>query len=92
MLGGFAIVLSVAIALAAGGAVARVLPLFAGAFAMFALGALDDELHFGAATKLVAQTVIGLVIVYLAPAVELTGVPMLDELMHRSHRHASCPK
>ena len=81
MLGGFAIVLSVAVALTAGGAVGEVLPLFAGAFAMFALGALDDELHFGAATKLVAQTVIGLGIVYLAPAVELTGVPMLDELI-----------
>ncbi len=81
MLGGFAIVSSVVIALAAGGAVGQVLPLFAGALAMFALGAVDDELHFGAATKLVAQTVIALGIVYLAPPVELTGLPILDELI-----------
>ncbi len=81
MLGGFAIMLSMTIALVGGGVIGSVLPLFAGAFAMFALGALDDELHFGAATKLVAQTVIGSVIVYLAPAVELTGLPIVDELI-----------
>ena len=81
MLGGYAIASSVAVGLAVGGVLGDMLPLFAGAFAMFALGALDDELHFGAATKLVAQTVIGAVMVYLAPRVELTGVPMLDELI-----------
>lgn len=81
MLGGFAIAISVALALAVGGVAGSILPLLAGAFAMFALGAIDDELHFGAATKLVAQTIIGAAIVYLAPAVELTGVPIVDELI-----------
>ena len=81
MLGGFAIMASMSIALIAGGVIGSIVPLFAGALAMFTLGALDDELHFGAATKLVAQTVIGSVIVYLAPAVELTGLPIVDELI-----------
>jgi UDP-GlcNAc:undecaprenyl-phosphate GlcNAc-1-phosphate transferase len=81
MLGGYAIMLSAVTAIAFTGAFVSILPLLAGALAMFTLGALDDEWHFRPTTKLVAQTVIAAAIVYLAPTAQLTGRPVLDELI-----------
>jgi UDP-GlcNAc:undecaprenyl-phosphate GlcNAc-1-phosphate transferase len=81
MLGGYAIVLSAGTAIAFTGAFVSILPLLAGALAMFTLGAVDDEWHFRATTKLVAQTVIAAGIIYLAPDVRLTGLPVLDQLI-----------
>jgi UDP-GlcNAc:undecaprenyl-phosphate/decaprenyl-phosphate GlcNAc-1-phosphate transferase len=58
-----------------------VAPLLAGACLMFLLGALDDVFKFRAATKLAVQTAIAGLIVYLAPAVMVTGQPVLDQLI-----------
>ena len=48
---------------------------------MFGLGALDDVLHFGATTKLVVQTIMAGVVVYLMPPAHITGIVVIDALL-----------
>ena len=57
------------------------LPLLVGAGLMFVLGALDDLAHLGATTKLVAQTIIAAVVVFLMPPANITGSPPIDGLL-----------
>ena len=64
VLGGYAIAAGCLAGAAGTGEILPLLPLFVGAMLMFVLGALDDVLHFRPASKLVAQTVIGAVIVF----------------------------
>ena len=48
---------------------------------MFALGALDDLLHLSATTKLIAQTIIAAVVVFLMPPAHITGIAPVDGLL-----------
>jgi UDP-GlcNAc:undecaprenyl-phosphate GlcNAc-1-phosphate transferase len=81
VLGGYAICAGCVVAAALSGAVWPLLPLFVGSGLMFGLGALDDVRHFRPATKLVAQIVIGAVVVFLMPRAQITGVLTLDALL-----------
>ena len=81
VLGGYAIAAGCLAGAAGTGVLLPLLPLFVGAMLMFVLGALDDVLHFRPASKLVAQTVIGAVIVFLMPRVHITGMLPLDALL-----------
>ncbi|CAN5634562.1 hypothetical protein BH23ACI1_BH23ACI1_25030 [soil metagenome] len=85
LLGGYAIagacLLGVLARVPFGPALDTVVPLLAGAGLMFVLGALDDRFKFRAATKLAVQIAIAGLIVYLAPAVIVTGQPVLDQLL-----------
>lgn len=58
-----------------------VAPVLTGAGLMFCLGALDDAWHFRASTKLVAQTAIAALMIYLSPALVITGMPVIDVLV-----------
>jgi UDP-GlcNAc:undecaprenyl-phosphate GlcNAc-1-phosphate transferase len=81
VLGGYAIFGGCMIVTAVQGAVAPLWPLLVAASLMFGLGALDDALHFRPSTKLVAQTVIGGVAVFVMPRAHITGVLPLDALL-----------
>ena len=81
VLGGYAIAAGCLAGAVASGVFLPLLPLFIGAVMMFVLGALDDALHFRPASKLVAQTVIGAVIVFLLPRAHITGMLPLDALL-----------
>ena len=81
VLGGYAIAAGCLAGAAASGVLRPLAPLFIGAMLMFVLGALDDALHFQPASKLVAQTVIGAIVVFLMPRVSITGVLPLDALL-----------
>jgi UDP-GlcNAc:undecaprenyl-phosphate GlcNAc-1-phosphate transferase len=56
-------------------------PLLVGAGLMFALGAVDDVLRLGATTKLVVQTIIAAVVVFLMPPAHITGIAPVDGLL-----------
>lgn len=57
------------------------LPLLVGAGLMFALGAIDDAAHLTATTKLIAQTIVAAVVVFLMPAAHITGSAPVDGLL-----------
>lgn len=57
------------------------LPLLVGAGLMFGLGALDDRSHLGATTKLIAQTIIAAIVVFLMPPAHITGIAPVDGLL-----------
>ncbi len=48
---------------------------------MFALGAIDDLVHLAATTKLVVQTIIAAVVVFLMPPAHITGIAPVDGLL-----------
>jgi UDP-GlcNAc:undecaprenyl-phosphate/decaprenyl-phosphate GlcNAc-1-phosphate transferase len=81
LLGGCAIALAFAIATALTTPLVTLTPLLVATGLMFGLGALDDVLHFGATTKLVVQTIVAAVVVYLMPAASITGVVVIDTLL-----------
>lgn len=81
ILGGYAIAAAFAVATALSAPLRPLAPLLVGCGLMFGLGALDDLLHFRAATKLVVQTIIAAIVVFLMPAAHLTGFPPLDGLL-----------
>jgi UDP-GlcNAc:undecaprenyl-phosphate GlcNAc-1-phosphate transferase len=81
LLGGCAIASAFAIATIAGAPVAPLMPLFVATGLMFALGTLDDILHFNATTKLVVQTIMAGIVVFLMPTANLTGVVVVDSLL-----------
>ncbi len=81
LLGGYGIAGAFAIAVAVSVETTAVRPLLAGAGLMFLLGALDDAYHFRAMTKLVVQTAVAGLIVWLAPPVAITGQPWLDQCL-----------
>jgi UDP-GlcNAc:undecaprenyl-phosphate GlcNAc-1-phosphate transferase len=81
LLGGYAIALAFAIAIALSAPLAPLTPLLLATGVMFGLGALDDIYHFSAATKLVVQTIVAGVVVYLMPATHITGIAVVDALL-----------
>lgn len=81
LLGGCAIALSFGLVTAAAAPLAPLTPLLLATGLMFGLGALDDVLHFGATSKLVVQTIIAGVVVYLMPAADITGIIVVDRLI-----------
>jgi UDP-GlcNAc:undecaprenyl-phosphate/decaprenyl-phosphate GlcNAc-1-phosphate transferase len=81
VLGGFAIAAAFFSTAAIGIDMGPLVPLLVGAGSMFALGALDDVLHFGAATKLAVQTIIAAVVVFLMPPARIFGLAPVDELL-----------
>jgi len=81
LLGGCAIALAFAIATAFSTSLAPLTPMLVATGLMFGLGALDDILHFGAATKLVVQTIIAGIVVYLMPPTHITGIVVIDTLL-----------
>jgi UDP-GlcNAc:undecaprenyl-phosphate/decaprenyl-phosphate GlcNAc-1-phosphate transferase len=81
VLGGLAIAAAFFTTVAISAPLGPLVPLLIGAGAMFALGALDDLLHFGAATKLAAQTIIAAVVVFLMPPAPIFGLAPIDQLL-----------
>ena len=81
LLGGYAMAGAFGVGIAVFAEVRPLIPVLAGAAMMFALGALDDAFHFRAATKLVAQTAIAGVIVFLSPHVVVTGIAVIDLML-----------
>ena len=81
LLGGCAIALAFAIATAFSTPLAPLTPLLIATGLMFGLGALDDVLHFGATTKLVVQTIMAGVVIYLLPPAHITGIVVIDALL-----------
>jgi len=81
LLGGCAIALAFAVGTALAAPLGPLTPLLVATGLMFGLGALDDLLHFGATTKLVVQTVVAGIVVFLMPDARITGHPALDSLL-----------
>jgi UDP-GlcNAc:undecaprenyl-phosphate GlcNAc-1-phosphate transferase len=81
VLGGYAIAAAFFGATLLSTPIQPLLPLLIGAGLMFALGALDDLLHLGATTKLIAQTIIAAVVVFLMPRAHVTGIAPIDGLL-----------
>jgi UDP-GlcNAc:undecaprenyl-phosphate GlcNAc-1-phosphate transferase len=81
LLGGCAIALAFLLATALSTPLGPLAPLLVATGLMFSLGALDDVLHFGATTKLVVQTIMAGIVVYLMPPSHLTGIVVLDALL-----------
>lgn len=81
VLGGFAIAAAFFVTVTFSTTLAPLVPLLVGAGLMFALGALDDVLHFGAATKLAVQTIIAAIVVFLMPPARIVGLAPVDELL-----------
>jgi len=81
VLGGYAIAAAFFGATALSTPLQPLLPLLVGAGAMFALGALDDMVHLGPTTKLIVQTIIASVVVFLMPPAHITGFAPLDALL-----------
>ena len=81
MLGGYAIAGGFAVGVAVFADARPLIPVLAGSALMFTLGALDDGFHFRATTKLVAQTAIAAVMVFLSPQVVVTGMPVIDLML-----------
>ncbi len=81
LLGGCAIALAFAIATTLSAPLAPLAPMLVATGLMFGLGALDDVLHFGATTKLVVQTIVAGIVVYLMPAAHITGIVVIDVLL-----------
>jgi UDP-GlcNAc:undecaprenyl-phosphate GlcNAc-1-phosphate transferase len=81
LLGGCAIAVSFAIVVVLAAPLGPLVPLLIATGLMFALGAFDDVLHFGPATKLVVQTIVAGVVVYMMPPTHITGIVTLDALL-----------
>jgi UDP-GlcNAc:undecaprenyl-phosphate GlcNAc-1-phosphate transferase len=81
LLGGCAIALSFGVVTAVAAPLGALTPLLLATGLMFGLGALDDVFHFGATSKLVVQTIIAGVVVYLMPAADITGIIVVDRLI-----------
>jgi UDP-GlcNAc:undecaprenyl-phosphate GlcNAc-1-phosphate transferase len=81
VLGGYAMCLAFMISVLSTAEWRPLAPVLIGSSLMFALGALDDVLHFRATTKLVVQTITAGVVVFLLPSVSLTGIAPLDSLL-----------
>ena len=81
LLGGCAIALAFGVATAVAAPLGPLTPLLLATGLMFGLGALDDVFHFGATSKLVVQTIIAGVVVYLMPAADITGIVVVDRLI-----------
>jgi UDP-GlcNAc:undecaprenyl-phosphate GlcNAc-1-phosphate transferase len=81
LLGGCAIALSFGVVTAVAAPLGPLTPLLLATGLMFGLGALDDVFHFGATSKLVVQTIIAGVVVYLMPAADITGIIVVDRLI-----------
>ena len=81
LLGGCAIALAFAIATVFSTELGPLTPMLVATGLMFGLGALDDVLHFGATTKLVVQTIIAGIVIYLAPPAHVTGIVVIDALL-----------
>ena len=81
LLGGCAIVGAFAIATVVSTPLGPLVPLFLATGLMFTLGTLDDILGFRPATKLVVQTIVAGVVVYLMPSATLTGIAPVDALL-----------
>ena len=60
---------------------APLVPLFVATGLMFALGTLDDILHFSPTTKLVVQTIVAGIVVFLMPTARLTGIVAVDAML-----------
>ena len=81
VLGGYAIAAAFFAATLLSTPLQPLLPLLVGAGLMFGLGALDDLAHLSATTKLVAQTIIAAVVVFLMPPAHITGIAPVDGLL-----------
>ncbi len=81
LLGGCAIALSFGIVTAIAAPLGPLSPLLVATGLMFGLGALDDVFHFGATSKLVVQTIIAGIVVYLMPSAHITGLVVVDALL-----------
>ena len=81
LLGGCAMALSFAIVVVLAAPLGPLTPLLIATGLMFGLGAFDDVLHFGPATKLVVQTIIAGIVVYALPPTNITGIETLDALL-----------
>jgi UDP-GlcNAc:undecaprenyl-phosphate GlcNAc-1-phosphate transferase len=81
LLGGCAIVGAFVLATIAVAPLRPLLPLFVATGMMFALGTLDDIIGFRPATKLVVQTIVAAVVVFLMPSASLTGIQPIDALL-----------
>jgi UDP-GlcNAc:undecaprenyl-phosphate/decaprenyl-phosphate GlcNAc-1-phosphate transferase len=81
LLGGIAIAAAALITIAVGAPLRPIVPLLVCSTLMFTLGLVDDLWRTRATTKLVGQTVVAAVVVYLAPQVHITGVPAADSLL-----------
>jgi UDP-GlcNAc:undecaprenyl-phosphate/decaprenyl-phosphate GlcNAc-1-phosphate transferase len=81
LLGGAAIALACLLATLVGAPAKPLIPLFVATGLMFGLGTLDDVLHFRATTKLVVQTIVAGVVVFLMPAAQITGIAPIDALL-----------
>jgi len=81
LLGGCAIVGAFVIATVALSPLRPLVPLLLATGLMFALGTIDDIVGFRPTTKLVVQTIVAGVVVFLMPAASLTGMPALDALL-----------
>jgi UDP-GlcNAc:undecaprenyl-phosphate GlcNAc-1-phosphate transferase len=81
LLGGCAIIGAFAIATVVSAPLRPLAPLFLATGLMFALGTLDDIVGFRPATKLVVQTIVAGVVVYLMPSAALTGIAPIDALL-----------
>jgi UDP-GlcNAc:undecaprenyl-phosphate GlcNAc-1-phosphate transferase len=80
-LGGCAIMGAFLLATAISAPLAPLTSLLVGCGMMFALGTFDDALRFRATTKLVVQTVVAAVMVFIMPDADITGVAPLDALL-----------
>jgi UDP-GlcNAc:undecaprenyl-phosphate GlcNAc-1-phosphate transferase len=81
ILGGCAIAGAFIAATALSTPLAPLTPLLVGAGLMFGLGTLDDILQYRATTKLVVQTIVAALVVFLMPRAIITGNVPLDALL-----------
>jgi UDP-GlcNAc:undecaprenyl-phosphate GlcNAc-1-phosphate transferase len=81
LLGGLAIAVSFVIGVGVSGWIGSLGPLLLCTALMFALGTADDVLAVGPNTKLVGQMIVASLLIYLSPAVSLTGYTLLDEFL-----------
>ena len=80
-LGGLAMLVALAAALLIAGAGATSWKLLITSTLIFGVGLVDDVRPIRPATKLVGQMVTAALLLYLAPPIRLTGVPVLDPLL-----------
>lgn len=81
LFGGCAIAAACILTMVVAAPVRPLIPLFVATLLMFSLGTLDDVLHFRATTKLVVQTIVAGIVVFLTPAAQITGIAPLDALL-----------
>jgi UDP-GlcNAc:undecaprenyl-phosphate GlcNAc-1-phosphate transferase len=81
LLGGYAMFAAFVAATFLGTSVTPIVPLLVGSALMFGLGAIDDILHLSATTKLITQTIVAAVVVFLLPPATITGIAPIDGLL-----------